>query len=1038
MWSARASLATSSPDSMADEQISQLADAAEDKVFVAVAEEVSDGRSAVLWALHNLVGDGSKVVIAHVHSPARAIAKMRDHSSMRPEEIKEYRKLMRAKAEKSLDEYVLIAKCTREDLEVSCEKVIIEMDNIAEGLEELIALHNITELVMGAAADQHFSKEMNTPKSKTALKLMETAAPSCKIWFTCKGHLICTRKLLTVLIKTYREANESLPAIPPSPAKSISSQMDSMALTELEYEISSSKLYTSRSLVAAEMTDWDYLFGDWGMTVYGSSRIDDAANFSRTTALPPIIGDTNELAPVVHSPTQGSDNVYLLLASENNQEDKPSVDEEMYEKLQDPCTKAKMSKNPNDESTKIRKAEMDLHSALQRVRFLWDHQMSLQIEESEDSYIKEVNQRKENEKTLDRQRLQIDEMRRQQCTLSDELQDSNKHNLMLEQRITQIKGVAKEHLEEITDYFIKQSCEEFKKRQKIKMDLLSTLQRVKEMESLLQNEKTQREYMEEKVARQRTEIEETKRQRDKLYYDLQDVKEQRLRLEQMDASEETKRRRKAEKDLLTYLQRIEDLEHQQVHQMKKQETVEEIMARQKEEIQATKRKLQEMHVKHMAEIKSTVKVHEEKLANSKQLLQEVQAKYDKLLHERDTAVTEAKELRQKNKQSASITTETPYTEFSFVELQKATNGFDAEFKISEDEFASLYKSFIRNTNVAIKLFHPQSLKGQAKFYQEVAVLSRVRHPNLVTLIGACPDDFALVYEFLPNGSLENWLSFKKNMPPLTWKVRTRIIGEICSALAFIHSHKPYPIVHGDLNLANILLDVNFISKVANLGICHLLRQPDLPTTNLQRHPTKNHKGTPSYMDNGEFKSARELMLWSDVNSFGFIILRLLTGRSQQQIGEIVEQAVEKGNLHSIIDASAGDWPFAQANKMAHLGLRCITLSWGRQPDLAGEVWVVIEQLMKAAGLTTEPSRFASPSDAPAPSHFMCPIFQEVMTDPHMAADGFTYEAEAIRGWLHGANTSPMTNLTLANRKLIPNKALRSAILEWRQQHQHQR
>lgn len=155
--------------------------------------------------------------------------------------------------------------------------------------------------------------------------------------------------------------------------------------------------------------------------------------------------------------------------------------------------------------------------------------------------------------------------------------------------------------------------------------------------------------------------------------------------------------------------------------MKKQETLE-IMARQKEEIQATKTKLQEMHGKHMAEIKSAVKVHEEKLANSKQLLQELQAKYDKLLHERDTAVTEAKELRQKNKQSVSVTTETPYTEFPFVELQKATNGFDAEFKISEDEFASIYKSFIRNTNVAIKLFHPRSLKGQAKFYQEVITL----------------------------------------------------------------------------------------------------------------------------------------------------------------------------------------------------------------------------------------------------------------------------------------------------------------------------
>jgi hypothetical protein len=65
--------------------------------------------------------------------------------------------------------------------------------------------------------------------------------------------------------------------------------------------------------------------------------------------------------------------------------------------------------------------------------------------------------------------------------------------------------------------------------------------------------------------------------------------------------------------------------------------------------------------------------------------------------------------------------------------------------------------------------------------------------------------------------------------------------------------------------------------------------------------------------------------------------------------------------------------------------------------------------------------------------------QEVMSDPHMAEDGFTYEAEAIRGWLAGADTSPMTNLRLASRKLTPNKALRSAILEWQQQQQqHQR
>ncbi|XP_025801771.1 U-box domain-containing protein 33-like isoform X2 [Panicum hallii] len=880
------------------------------------------------------------------------------------------------------------------------------------GLVKLISLHSITKLVMGAAADQHYSREMNTPKSLTALKLMETAAPSCKIWFTCKGHLICTR-----------EENENLPAIPPSPeestvpllpAGSISNQMRSTALPELEYEVSSSKGCTSSSLVATEMTTWDYFFGDWGMRVYGSSKTEDAQSL--------VTDGTNELTPVKHSLTHESGNVYFLQASASNQEDKPSVDVEMCDNLQHLCNEAKLlDDEPDEESKKLHKAETDLLSALQRIK------------ELEGSYLHEVGQREETEKMFSKQRLKTDELRRQRYTLSDELQDSNKHKLILEQRINQIKSSAKDHVEEITKHFLKQSHEESKKHRKIEMDLLSTLQRVKEIESLFQNERAQRKEMEEKVARQRTEIEETKRERDKLYYDLHDVKEQKLQLEVTDASKEIDRRRKAERDLLSALQRIKDLEHQHIHEVEKRDEMQEIVARQEEEIKATKRQLQGIHDRIMIEMKSAVKVHEEKLADTKQFLQELQSKYEKLLHDRDAAVAEAKELRQKNKQRGSMTNEPLNTEFSFAELQQATKGFDAEFKISDDGFASIYKGFLRNTTVAIKLFHPQSLTGQAKFHREVAVLSRVRHPNLITLIGACPNHFTLVYEFLPNGSVEDRLSCKKNMPSLTWKVRTRIIGEICSALAFIHSQKPYPIVHGDLNLANILLDANFVSKLGDLGICQFLSQSNITTINQQRHPT-NHRGTLCYMDSDEFQSACELMLWSDVHSFGIIILRLLTGRSQHRIAGIVEEAMEKGNLHSIMDTSAGDWPLVQAKQLAHLGLRCITMSGGRQPDLGGEAWEVIEVLMRDACLTAGPSEFASSSnDDSTPSCFICPIFQEVMNDPYIAADGFTYEATAIKEWLDsGADTSPMTNLRLAHRGLTPNRALRSAILEWQQ------
>ncbi|CAL4886197.1 unnamed protein product [Urochloa decumbens] len=638
---------------------------------------------------------------------------------------------------------------------------------------------------------------------------------------------------------------------------------------------------------------------------------------------------------------------------------------------------------------------MDLLSALQR------------IQEAEESYLHEVSQRKETERTLARQRMEINGLRRQSYKLSDELQDLNEHKLMLEQRITQIKSTAKDHVEEITEYFNKQSHEESKKRQTIEMDLLSTLQRVKELESLFQNEKARREDMEEKVARQRTQIEETKRQRDKLYYDLQDVKEQKIRLERIDASEEINRRRKAERDLFSAIQRIKDLEHEHIHESGKRDQTEETMARQEEEIKATKIQLQEIHDKNMTEMKSAVKFHEEKLADSKQLLQELQAKYEKLLHDRDAAIAEAKELHQKNKQRGSMTNETSNTEFSFAELQQGTKEFDSEFKISDDGFASVYKGFLRNTTVAIKLFHPQSMNGQARFQREVAVLSRVRHPNIITLLGVCPNHLTLVYEFLPNGSLEDRLSCKKNTPPLTWKVRTRIIGEICSALAFIHSQKPYPVVHGDLNLGNILLDANFVSKLGDLGICQLHPQSNITTTNQQRHHTKKRRGKKCYIDRG---------------------------RSQQHIAEIVEEAMEKRNLHSIMDASAGDWPLVQANQLAHLGLRCITMRGGRQPDLGGEACEVIEPLMRDACLTAGPSQFASFSnDDFTPSCFICPIFQEVMDDPYIAADGFTYEARAIREWLDsGADTSPMTNLRLTHRNLTPNRALRLAIIEWQQ------
>jgi len=256
---------------------------------------------------------------------------------------------------------------------------------------------------------------------------------------------------------------------------------------------------------------------------------------------------------------------------------------------------------------------------------------------------------------------------------------------------------------------------------------------------------------------------------------------------------------------------------------------------------------------------------------------------------------------------------------------------------------------------------------------QASVLSTVRHPNLVTLIGTCPEAFGLVYEFFPNGSLEDCLACKNNKPPLTWQIRTRIIGEMCLALIFLHSNKPHPVVHGDLKPDNILLDANYSSKLGDFGICRHLIQTNTCSTTL--YQTTNPRGTFSYMD-PEFLTTGELTPRSDVYSYGIIILRLLTGKPPQRIAEIVEEAIEQGNLHSIIDNSAGSWPFIQANQLAHIGLRCAELRRRRRPDLAVDVWKVVEPLMKAASMTARPLSGTNLSDDTCiPSYFICPILQ---------------------------------------------------------------
>ncbi|XP_071688686.1 U-box domain-containing protein 33-like [Rutidosis leptorrhynchoides] len=490
-----------------------------------------------------------------------------------------------------------------------------------------------------------------------------------------------------------------------------------------------------------------------------------------------------------------------------------------------------------------------------------------------------------------------------------------------------------------------------------------------------------------------------------------------------EAFEESIRRRKAEKDAIEAKIRARESENFYEEEYRRRREIEEMLEKNKEEHENICKKLNEAAEElritldeksflksQIADFDHKVRELEHKLFSSIELLQNYKKERDKLQIEYDDALRVVEELKKKQANEASSSSVYQlYTEFDFSEVKDATQNFDPFFKIGESGYGTTFRGFIRHTEVAIKMFYSHNPQVPSVFQHEVNILSKMRHPNLVTLIGACPDDRIIIYEYLSGCSLEDRLECKNNTPPLSWKNRIRIAAELCSVLLFLHS---CGIVHGNLKPTNILLDTNFVTKLSDFR-------------------TFSSNNMSLYMD-PEFLSTKELTSESDTYSFGVILLRLLTGKPALGLLNEVQLALNNENLKNVLDSTAGDWPFVQAQQLAVLAMNCCDVVRKIRPDLATEVWRVLEPMCVSCGPSS--FRLGSEGQCQVPNYFVCPIFQEIMQDPVVSADGFTYEAEAIKGWLDsGHNTSPMTNLKLANSTLVPNHALRSAIQEWLQQ-----
>ncbi|KAI6689740.1 hypothetical protein NL676_026568 [Syzygium grande] len=325
-----------------------------------------------------------------------------------------------------------------------------------------------------------------------------------------------------------------------------------------------------------------------------------------------------------------------------------------------------------------------------------------------------------------------------------------------------------------------------------------------------------------------------------------------------------------------------------------------------------------------------------------------------------------------------------YRRYTIEEIEAATNFFAESHKVGEGGYGPVFKCYLDHTPVAVKVLRPDAAQGRSQFQQEVEVLSRIRHPNMVLLLGACPEYGCLVYEYMANGSLEERLFQRRKSPVLSWQIRFKIAAEIATGLLFLHQTKPEPLVHRDLKPGNILLDYNYISKISDVGLARLV-PPSVAETVTQYRMTST-AGTFCYID-PEYQQTGMLGVKSDVYSFGIVLLQLITAKSPMGITHHISKSIEKGNFSEMLDPEVPDWPVEEALSLAQIALQCAEMRRKDRPDLGKVVLPELNKLRDFAEENLQHCSILGGSALPSPHHSHISTAQEVMSDPLVVQSG---------------------------------------------------
>ncbi|KAJ9690111.1 hypothetical protein PVL29_012654 [Vitis rotundifolia] len=280
--------------------------------------------------------------------------------------------------------------------------------------------------------------------------------------------------------------------------------------------------------------------------------------------------------------------------------------------------------------------------------------------------------------------------------------------------------------------------------------------------------------------------------------------------------------------------------------------------------------------------------------------------------------------------------------FDFDTIRVATNNFSDSNKLGQGGFGPVYKGKLSNgQNVAVKRLSSGSAQGELEFKNEVVLVAKLQHRNLVRLLGFCLDgaERLLIYEFVPNTSLDHFIFDPIRRAQLDWERRYKIIGGIARGLLYLHEDSRLRIIHRDLKASNILLDAEMNPKISDFGMARLFLV-DQTQGNTNRIVGTYGYMAPEYAMHGHFS------VKTDVYSFGVLVLELVSGQRNNcfRVSENIEDLLSyawkiwrEGTTTNLIDPTMRINSISEIMRCIHIGLLCVQENEADRPTMASIV-----------------------------------------------------------------------------------------------------